>query len=203
MKTSQKGFITPWLIALVAILLIGGGVYLYVHNKQSNQPMAVNPTTQATSTAQATNSQTADWKTYQNQQLGLSIKYPQQYAVEENTTTSISDAEWTQMDLFTIYDPTKPSDKAGFPTVLNATLERQSSIFPAGKIYHTIDDFISGYYGSKSSAYEFISTNGGIRMAYDLSLSEYVFMKNDLIYDLYASSTDPYLNEIIQSISFK
>lgn len=69
MKISHKGFIAPLLLALVALLLIGGGVYVYVQSKQTNQPIT------ATSTTQTSNSQTATWKTYQNDK-GFEIKYP-------------------------------------------------------------------------------------------------------------------------------
>ncbi|MCR4276432.1 MAG: hypothetical protein NUV90_03540 [Candidatus Parcubacteria bacterium] len=61
MKTSQKGFISPLLLALIAVLLIGGGVYAYVQNKQASQPVAA---------------QTSDWKTYTNSQYGFEVKYP-------------------------------------------------------------------------------------------------------------------------------
>jgi hypothetical protein len=37
---------------LIAVLLIGGGVYVYVQNQQTNQPSVVSQTTQATSTTQ-------------------------------------------------------------------------------------------------------------------------------------------------------
>ncbi|MCR4276433.1 MAG: hypothetical protein NUV90_03545 [Candidatus Parcubacteria bacterium] len=47
MKTKQKGFISPLLLALIAVLLIGGGVYAYVQNKQ------------ATPITQTSNSQTS------------------------------------------------------------------------------------------------------------------------------------------------
>jgi len=52
MKISQKGFIAPLLLALIALLLIGGGAYVYVQNKQGNQSVVVDSTTQATSTTQ-------------------------------------------------------------------------------------------------------------------------------------------------------
>ena len=51
----QRGFISP-LLALVALLLLGGGVYVYAHNKQANQSAAVSTTTQATSTTVGTTS---------------------------------------------------------------------------------------------------------------------------------------------------
>lgn len=41
MNVSQKGFIAPLFLALIALLLIGGGVYVYVQNKQANQNVVV------------------------------------------------------------------------------------------------------------------------------------------------------------------
>lgn len=42
----------PLLLILVAILLVGGGTYMYMQNKQTNQPAVVSPTTQTPSTTQ-------------------------------------------------------------------------------------------------------------------------------------------------------
>lgn len=61
METSQKGFIAPLLLALIAILLIGGGTYVYMQKKQVSQPVA---------------EQTSGWKTYTNTQYGFEVKYP-------------------------------------------------------------------------------------------------------------------------------
>ena len=38
MKNTQKGFIVPLLLAIIAVLLIGGGAYVYTQNKQADQP---------------------------------------------------------------------------------------------------------------------------------------------------------------------
>lgn len=37
MKNSQKGFVTPLLIGIIAILVIGGGIYIY-NNKKAEKP---------------------------------------------------------------------------------------------------------------------------------------------------------------------
>jgi hypothetical protein len=50
METSQKGFISPLLLTLIALLL-AGGAYVYVQNKQVNQSSTTKQTTEATSTA--------------------------------------------------------------------------------------------------------------------------------------------------------
>ena len=208
MKNNQKGFIDLFVV-LVIVLLIGGGAYMYNKKKQVNKSTVDNSISEATTTVLITNQsatttqisspQTASWKIYQNQEFGLKMKYPPQYSVDDNS--SINNPKWTQMNLLAVYDPTKPSSKAGFPTILNVTLEKQSSVFSKGELYHTIDDFITGYYGNKSSAYEFISTKNGVRVAH--YLSEYIFMKNDLIYEFQFDSKSPYIDDIIQSVEFR
>ena len=73
---SKKGFVIPLIIAIVAILAIGGSVY-FSKNKKVEAPV-INPvasSTVATSTATSTDV-TAGWKTYTNIQLGYQIKYP-------------------------------------------------------------------------------------------------------------------------------
>jgi hypothetical protein len=49
MKTLQKGFIAPLLLILIAVLLVGGGTYAYVHTKQENRPAVVSQANQAMS----------------------------------------------------------------------------------------------------------------------------------------------------------
>ncbi len=71
MKNTQKGFIMPVILILVALLVIGGGAYMYTQNKQGNQPEAVSQTTDTTSTVQ-----TANLKTYTNSAFGFSVKLP-------------------------------------------------------------------------------------------------------------------------------
>ena len=78
MKTSQKGFISPLLLALIAILLVGGGVYVYVQKKQTSQQATVSETTQATSTAQT--------------------------ITEESTTTATFTGYYAQKQVREIYD---------------------------------------------------------------------------------------------------
>jgi len=51
----------PLLLALIAILLVGGGAYVYTQNKQANQSISA---------------QISYWKTYTNSQYGFEFKYP-------------------------------------------------------------------------------------------------------------------------------
>lgn len=81
MKNTQRGFIVPLLIAIIAVLVVGGGVYLYTQNN-SQQPTAL----QATNSLLATSSnQYAGWKTYSNTKYGFSFKYPAGYDLKTET----------------------------------------------------------------------------------------------------------------------
>ena len=51
MLTRRRGFISPLLLALVALLVIGGGAYVYVEKKQASQPEVATSTAQTTSAA--------------------------------------------------------------------------------------------------------------------------------------------------------
>jgi hypothetical protein len=94
MKTIQKGFIAPLILIIIAILVIGGGAYVYTQQKQAN-PLATENVAlpQATSTTPATSqtismqqtsdSRTADWKTYTNTELNISFRYPSNWRVQE------------------------------------------------------------------------------------------------------------------------
>ena len=56
MENSQKGFVVPLLIAIIAVLVIGGGVYIY-ENKKTEVPAVVDTTTQQANQVQQTNTQ--------------------------------------------------------------------------------------------------------------------------------------------------
>lgn len=68
MNTSQKGFIVPLLLVIIALLLVGGA-YVYTQPKQESQSAK-------TSTTETSNTQTTDWKTYSNSKLGFEFQYP-------------------------------------------------------------------------------------------------------------------------------
>ena len=71
-----KGFIAPFILIIVALLL-AGGAYVFTQTKPVGQTVTTNPTpTQTTPETQTTASQTADWKTYTNTQYGFTVNYP-------------------------------------------------------------------------------------------------------------------------------
>ncbi len=88
MKNSQKGFLVPLLLVIIAVLVIGGGIYIY-NNKKAEAPIVPNTQTQASDQTQQTNTQqitpvnsansqvdTSNWKTYTDTDHGFSIDYP-------------------------------------------------------------------------------------------------------------------------------
>ncbi len=77
MKNSQKGFVVPLLLAIIAVLVVGGGVYVY-KNKTDVAPLK-NQVEQQTNT-QISDSN-LDFKNYANAKLGYSISYPSSYHI--------------------------------------------------------------------------------------------------------------------------
>lgn len=68
----KHGFIVSLVLIIIAILVVGGGTYIFTQTKPADPSATANPTLpKATSTAQ-----TSDWKTYKNTLYGLEFKYP-------------------------------------------------------------------------------------------------------------------------------
>lgn len=98
MKTFPKGFIAPLLLALIAILILGGGAYVYVQNKQVTQPAVVKQTTQATSTGQIaklqanTASDSNRWTLVSKKDF--SFEYPATIFTKVSNFVDLDGAEW-------------------------------------------------------------------------------------------------------------
>ena len=75
MKNKQKGFIVPLLSAFVVLLVIGGG-YFYVKNKNI-QNKEISKNTVSTTTNETND--TSDWKTYSNTEQNFQIEYPSEW----------------------------------------------------------------------------------------------------------------------------
>ncbi len=85
MKNSKKGFAVPLLIAVIALLVIGVGVYMY-KNKKTESPVVVDTETQQTNQIQQQNNTQnySDLKTYENSKYKFSIQYPQTKYADDN-----------------------------------------------------------------------------------------------------------------------
>lgn len=93
MKNYQKGFIVPILIAIIAVVAIGVGVYFY-SQRSANLPdlnTDTSSTTNSTVTTETETSvtppsnQTTTLKTYSNTKYGFSFKYPSDIQIKEET----------------------------------------------------------------------------------------------------------------------
>ncbi|HBA46112.1 TPA: hypothetical protein DEQ22_02420 [Candidatus Nomurabacteria bacterium] len=86
-NNSKKGFIVPMLLAIIALLVLGSGVYIY-QNKKAKTPIVVgNEEQQSNIQISPVNTQTnnANWKTYTNTQYGFEFKYPSDYSLKESS----------------------------------------------------------------------------------------------------------------------
>ena len=112
MKNLQKGFVVPLLIAIIAVLVVGGGVYVYNNNKKAEiqdlpadtEIQTTNQVQQQTNTktppanTQTNNlnsqSETLNWKIYSG--VNFSFKYPPDWYMNISSPGSIN---------ITNYDP--------------------------------------------------------------------------------------------------
>lgn len=135
MKNLQKGFIAPVLLVIIALLVIGGGVYVY-KNKKTEAPIIDTGTQQSnqgqanTQIPPATDISMTGWKTYINTRNGYQLKYPADWQTEENLGVSVrifnpraqgkpdTDQPSEAFGLAFKQTPCKPSDwKVGFGLV--------------------------------------------------------------------------------------
>ena len=103
MKNSQKGFIVPVLLVIIALLVVGGGVYVY-KNKKVEVPAVVDTGTQPTNTNTQTppvntqtktptptpKDETLSWKIYQNDFFKYEFQYPSGFAIVKQDNYLIS-----------------------------------------------------------------------------------------------------------------
>lgn len=81
MKKLQKGFVAPFLVVIIAVLVVGGGAYFYTQNKAE-----INTSLNATTTNNLqTDNNNLDWKIYNNTNLGIEFRYPSKILVSESS----------------------------------------------------------------------------------------------------------------------
>ena len=103
MKNLQKGFIVPVLVAIIALLVIGGGVYVY-ESKKAEVPAVVETGTQPVNqNQQQTNTQTPPVTTQQN----TTNNKPVSVAPSNQTILNILVTNWKKIG---------PSILPGFPS---------------------------------------------------------------------------------------
>lgn len=148
---------------------------------------------------------TARWKIYLSKKFDFTISYPPQYALEIGPAETTAD--WVSADLLSIYNPTDTSTYEFRAIPVNVVISKQPLV-SARIIYHSVDDYVRGEMENTSSKYEIVPLREvkAVHISYDhgdaedASLEEYVFIKNDVIYQVYLKKNDPYRVKIVQSI---
>ncbi len=88
--TNQKGSATIILLVVLVIVVAGGLVYFAFLKKPGEVAVSPTPTaTKVANTATPTPDETANWKTYSDQTLGFSIKYPRDWRTTQCGTSCI------------------------------------------------------------------------------------------------------------------
>ena len=77
------------ILALAILVLFGGGVLLW--QKKISQKTVINQPQEEVRVSET--SDTADWKTYHNEEFGFELKYPSTFDLSENN-------EWSQLSPF-------------------------------------------------------------------------------------------------------
>lgn len=184
----------------LAIASLLAGVTYYFTNKSPVEPMIPTNTQPNIST----------WKTYENAELGFSIKYPAQYVITADVQAS-GTPRTSAIGSVYITNPEDTSRYEFHVVPMHLVITTQPIIYK-GTIYHTLNTYMqSGLFkqngainpsgkvvnvhGKKALLYHFISGN----TAEDAPTNLYIFIHNDLIYEFYFNANDP--NELSMFLS--
>lgn len=186
MKTTQRGFIVPLLLILIALVLAGGGAYIYTQMKQAN-PFVSEGTAlpQASSTELAANSQTADWKTYVNTKYHYSIRYPSNLTItfqEEHDSVPPDQSSSFNLGNFASQFPIrsmKPGQFMIFGVADNSQVCHASTTLPSKVRTMSVDGveavgyILNGEKGDGMSAYEYALQKTYDSTCFHIDLSPY------------------------------
>lgn len=92
MKNQNKGFIVPLLVAIIAVLIIGGGMYIYKNKKIETPITSTKTDTEYTPTQTQTVPPSLldkNSKSYINTSKTFSIEYPAQFQVQHQAANEI------------------------------------------------------------------------------------------------------------------
>ncbi len=196
----NKGSALAWVIVVIAIVIIAGGIYFYSQPKQS----AVAPRQNQS----VTSTDMTIWKTYTNSQYGFSIQYPVGTGIDETTisggtSTSFVVSPTEKIDVNIVSNPIIVHDLAWGDISQSPNCDDTADGAEVSDM--TIDgvDFEGMYLGKDLSA------------EYDSSIdaNEYCAIINGTAYKLIPEisegtstwtevESDPVLNDILSSFKF-
>lgn len=104
MKTSLKGFISPLLLALIAVLLISGGVYVYVQQKQANESVSTEQESKDSITVQNIQGRVVTFKVVGNsEQTCTEHEYKVDFGDGDNTYLNIPEGTCKKVEAMFTY----------------------------------------------------------------------------------------------------
>ena len=81
---AKRGFAIPLVIAIIAILIIGGGAYIYIRNNTEVTQSTADNTANTTVNSNTTTNSSKDWQTYKNSQFNFQVSIPREFTIQEN-----------------------------------------------------------------------------------------------------------------------
>jgi len=143
------------------------------------------------------------WLTYQNNEYGFTIKYPFTYS-----PTALAEPILTNLGRRRFLDIVDPMDISFY--VLHVIPARVAIIKQPmsyrGQVYRSLEDYTKAGFAQGSSG--IVSVNGfnalhfhhhASSMQEDAPYEQYMFIRNDLIYQLDLKTDDPFRDEILHS----
>ncbi|HFC10821.1 MAG TPA: hypothetical protein ENJ75_01335 [Candidatus Kaiserbacteria bacterium] len=186
---------------IIVIVLIAGGfaVWNYTTGSLTSAPAVSNSTTQT------------KWKSYTDPSTGFTFKYPTQYVVK---ASPLPLREWGTRYLLTVED--KPNSTSSFARAAPMTVNLiKQPVLADRKIYHTIAKYQQSGTPAKmrgGNNGNIVSVNGTQALLYHtqqpsdetgIRADGYLFIHNDLIYEVGIDPNNPLSIQILNSIHWK
>jgi len=171
----NKGSAVVWIIIVIAIIIIAGGIYLYSQSKQSAVAPAQN---QAATSTEVTSTTMAGWQTYASQ--GFSLQYPANTKI-----ISMTDGE----GIFFNIDPSSSYDSLQIivsnqghsnPYTQDPSAPQMSSVTIDGTVFNR-QDFSAGYSGMHSPANVISYSTVRGNMVYQIVEKTHIPSENSLL----------------------
>jgi hypothetical protein len=156
----------------------------------------------------------SDWNTYTDPDTGFSISFPQHYSAQQHLIAT--DTPWGTRTLVSIDPALGTSTNEFHIEAAQVILERQP-IVASGEIFHTIAAYRQSgvaaqmVQGATEPDGALVKVNAMQALEYhfpagdasDVAHDAYFFIRDDLIYEVDLSSSDPYEGGMLNSIMWR